>query len=345
MKLFFWGSIGMTTKVLIIAEAGVNHNGDIGLAKDLINVAAESGSDFVKFQTFRADDLVTPSASKAPYQIEKSIVDESQYDLLKRLELTENMHYELIEHANKAGIQFLSTGFDISSVKFLIGLGQNLIKIPSGEITNLPYLEYVGALNKKIILSTGMATIEEVKKAVEIIVNAGTPQDLLTVLHCTTEYPTPMSHVNLLAMVAMREALGVNIGYSDHTLGIEVAVAAVALGAQVIEKHFTLDRRLPGPDHLASLMPLELKEMVGSIRNIEIALGTPEKQPTEQEIINRSAVRKSLVARCAIGAGEEFTLDNLAVMRPGTGISPMRWHEILGSKAPRQFSPNELIDL
>jgi N,N'-diacetyllegionaminate synthase len=255
------------------------------------------------------------------------------------------MHYELIEHANKAGIQFLSTGFDISSVKFLIGLGQNLIKIPSGEITNLPYLEYVGALNKKIILSTGMATIEEVKKAVEIIINAGTPRDLLTVLHCTTEYPTPMSHVNLLAMVVMREALGVNIGYSDHTLGIEVAVAAVALGAQVIEKHFTLDRRLPGPDHLASLMPLELKEMVGSIRNIEIALGVPEKQPTEQEIINRSAVRKSLVARCAIAAGEEFTLDNLAVMRPGIGISPMRWYEILGSKAPRQFSPNELIDL
>ena len=335
----------MTTKVQIIAEAGVNHNGDIELAKNLIDVAAESGSDFVKFQTYKADDMVTRSASKAPYQIQELTREESQYDLLKRLELTESMHYELIEHANKRGIQFLSTGFDISSVQFLIGLGQNLIKIPSGEITNLPYLEFVGAFNKKISLSTGMATIEEVRKAVEIIINAGTPRDSLTVLHCTTEYPTPMSNVNLLAMAAMRDELGVNVGYSDHTLGIEVAVAAVALGAQVIEKHFTLDRHLPGPDHLASLMPLELKEMVESIRHIEIALGSPRKWPSDQEIINRAAVRKSLVARRLIGAGEIFTIDNLAVMRPGTGISPMRWHEILGTKASRQFLPNELIDL
>lgn len=331
--------------VIIIAEAGVNHNGDLDIAKKLIDIAATSGADYIKFQTFTANQLVTPKASKASYQIKSSIDRETQYEMLSKLELSREMHLELMQHAKSAGIRFLSTGFDIESINFLMGLGQNIIKIPSGEIINKPYLEYVGRLQKKVILSTGMATMLEVGNAIDVLVNSGTPRELLTILHCTTEYPAPMDHVNLRAMVSMREEFNLRVGYSDHTLGIEVAIAAVAMGAKVIEKHVTLDRNLPGPDHRASLLPSELLDMVASIRNIEIALGSPTKKPTELEIVNRIAARKSLVAKRDIKMGEEFTEENIAVKRPGNGISPMMWTSVIGSKAGRNFVTNELIEI
>ena len=331
--------------VIIIAEVGINHNGDLNIAKKLIDIAATSGADYVKFQTFTASQLVTPKAPKASYQIKSPIDEETQYDLLSKLELSKEMHLELIKHANSAGIRFLSTGFDIESINLLMTLGQNIIKIPSGEIINKPYLEFVGQLQKKVILSTGMATMLEVGNAIDVIVDSGTPRELLTILHCTTEYPAPMAHVNLRAMVSMREQFNLRVGYSDHTLGIEVPIAAVAMGAKVIEKHITLDRNLPGPDHRASLLPSELRDMVSSIRNIEIALGSPIKKPTELEIVNRVAARKSLVAKCDIKMGEEFTEENIAVKRPGNGISPMMWTKVLGKKARRNFVANELIEI
>ncbi len=331
--------------VLIIAEAGVNHNGDIARAKRLIDAAAEAGADLVKFQTFNADRLVTRTVAKADYQTQTTDGAETQHAMLRRLELSPNMHDELIAHCAERRIGFLSTGFDIESVNLLSGLGQNLFKIPSGEITNLPYLRHIGRLGKEVILSTGMATLGEVEAAIEVLETAGTPRSRITVLHCTTEYPTPMNEVNLRAMQTLRTAFGVRVGYSDHTPGIEVAIAAVALGATAIEKHFTLDRSLPGPDHQASLEPQELKAMVVAIRNIEQALGDGIKRITPSEARNKPVVRKSIVASRDIRAGEIFSNENLTTKRPGTGISPMRWDEVIGQRSPFDFSQDELIQL
>ena len=333
----------MTEKTLIIAEAGVNHNGDTQLAKRLIDVAAEAGADLVKFQTFNADRLVTRTAPKAQYQIQTTDGPEPQHAMLRRLELTEAMHHELIAHCASRNIGFFSTGFDIESVDMLVRLGQNRFKIPSGEITNLPYLRHIGRLGKAVILSTGMATLGEIEAAIDVLEHAGTFRGRITVLHCTTEYPTPMTEVNLRAMQSIHAALGVVVGYSDHTQGIEVAVAAVAMGATVIEKHFTLDRNLPGPDHKASLEPEELKAMVAAIRNIEIALGDGIKRLTPSEAGNRPLARKSLVARVPIKAGEILSSLNVTTKRPGTGISPMRWGEIIGKPAERDYKEDETI--
>lgn len=332
-------------KTLIIAEAGVNHNGDLEMARRLVEVAAQSGADFVKFQTFKADRLVTRQAAKADYQRQLTAQDESQYDMIHRLELTPEMHVELIEHCARQGIRFLSTGFDIESLDLLASFGIPLFKIPSGEITNLPYLQHIGRMGKPVILSTGMADMAEIGAALEALEQAGAPRQQITVLHCNTEYPTPMRDVNLRAMLSIRDAYGVQVGYSDHTAGIEVPIAAVALGATVIEKHFTLDRNLPGPDHQASLEPDELKAMVAAIRNIEFALGDGVKRPSASERKNIAIARKSLVAACPIRAGDPFTLDNLAVKRPGTGVSPMRLNEMLCRVAGRDFQVDELIEL
>ncbi len=332
-------------KILVIAEAGVNHNGDINLARQLVDAAAEAGADWVKFQTFSADRLVTKNAKKADYQNQATDVAESQYAMIRKLELNRDMHEVLIAHCKLRGIEFFSTGFDLKSIDLLVELGLNCFKIPSGEITNLPYLRHVGQYERPVILSTGMATMDEVRAALGILEQAGTSRERITVLHCNTEYPTPMTDVNLRAMLTIRDAFGVQVGYSDHTLGFEVAIAAVALGATVIEKHFTLDRNLPGPDHKASLEPEELKAMVNSIRNIEKAMGDGVKRPSASELKNKSVVRKSLVAACDILEGEIFSENNLAVKRPGTGLSPIRWDEVLGCKAPRNFEVDELIEL
>jgi len=333
----------MTTRTLIIAEAGVNHNGDLALARKLIDVAADAGADLVKFQTFSADRLVTRTAGKADYQNRTTDSKESQHEMLRRLELTTEMHTELIAHCAARGIGFFSTGFDIESVDLLVGLGQGRFKIPSGEITNLPYLRHIGRMGKPAILSTGMAEMDEIQAAIDALEAAGTPRAIITGLHCTTEYPTPMAEVNLRAMLSIQKAFGVEVGYSDHTRGIEVAIAAVALGASVIEKHFTLDRNLPGPDHKASLEPEELKAMVAAIRNIEIALGDGIKRLTPSEAGNRPLARKSLVARLPIKAGEILSSLNVTTKRPGTGISPMRWGEMIGKPAERDYKEDELI--
>ena len=333
----------MTHQTLIIAEAGVNHKGDLDLARQLIDAAAVAGADFVKFQTFNADRQVTRSAKKADYQAQVTDSTESQHEMLRKLELTEAMHRELIAHCATRNIGFFSTGFDIESVDLLVSLGQDHFKIPSGEITNLPYLRHIGQLGKAVILSTGMATMGEIEAAIEVLEQAGTPRAKLTVMHCTTEYPTPMCDVNLRAMQSIKAAFGVAAGYSDHTLGIEVAIAAVALGATVIEKHFTLDRKLPGPDHQASLEPTELAAMVTAIRNIEVALGDGIKRLTPSEAKNKPIARKSLVASRAIKAGEIFTAENLTAKRPGNGISPMCWDEIMGKRALRDFAADELL--
>lgn len=335
----------MRRRTLIIAEAGVNHNGDIGLAKRLINVAVEAGADFVKFQTFNANRQVTRTAKKADYQAQTTGGKESQHEMLRRLELTAEMHKELIGHCATYNIGFLSTGFDIESVDLLVSLGQDHFKIPSGEITNLPYLRHIGRFKKAVILSTGMATMGEIEAAIDVLEQAGTPRANMTVLHCTTEYPTPMTEVNLRAMQSIQVAFGVEVGYSDHTQGIEVAIAAVAMGATVIEKHFTLDRSLPGPDHQASLEPAELSAMVAAIRHIEVALGDGIKRLTSGEARNKLVTRKSLVASRVIKAGEAFTAENLTAKRPAAGISPMLWDEIVGKMAPRDFIADELIDL
>jgi N,N'-diacetyllegionaminate synthase len=332
-------------KTLIIAEAGVNHNGDINLARKLIDVAANAGADFVKFQTFTADKLVTKNAEKAEYQNNTTGADESQHSMIKKLELTREMHEALIEHCKSRDIQFFSTGFDNKSVDLLVELGLESFKIPSGEITNLPYLRHVGGYGKPVILSTGMSNLDEIEIALSILEQAGTSRKRITILHCNTEYPTPMVDVNLRAMLTIRDKFGIEVGYSDHTSGIEVAIAAVALGAKVIEKHFTLDRDLPGPDHQASLEPDELKEMVIAIRNIEKAMGDGIKRPSPSEVKNKPIARKSLVAACAISKGEIFSENNLTVKRPGTGLSPMRWDKVIGSKAPRNFSSDELIEI
>ncbi|MFT4802843.1 MAG: N,N'-diacetyllegionaminate synthase [Psychroserpens sp.] len=335
----------MKKSTLIIAEAGVNHNGDLALAKQLIDVAADAGADLVKFQTFSADRLATGQAKKADYQSLTTDSTESQHQMLSRLELSANMHHELIDYCTKRNIGFFSSGFDIESVDFLINLGVNHFKIPSGEITNLPYLLHIGQLNKPVILSTGMATMGDIEAAIDVLEQAGTSRSLITVLHCTTEYPAPMEEVNLRAMQSMQAAFGVAVGYSDHTVGIEVAIAAAALGATVIEKHFTLDKSLPGPDHKASLEPDELKAMVAAIRNIDIALGDGIKRLTPSEIRNKPVARKSLVASKAIKAGEVLNAENVTTKRPGTGISPMQWEAVMGRKAMRDFVVDELIEI
>ena len=335
----------MKNKTLIIAEAGVNHNGDLARAKQLIDAAAKAGADLVKFQTFSANRLVTRTATKAEYQTQTTDKKESQHEMLRRLELSSEMHRELIAHCAARNIGFFSTAFDIESIDLLVSLGQDHFKIPSGEITNLPYLRHIGQLRQAVILSTGMATLGEIESAIDVLEQAGTPRASITVLHCTTEYPTPMTEVNLRAMQSIQRAFGVEVGYSDHTPGIEVAIAAVAMGASVIEKHFTLDCNLPGPDHKASLEPEGLVAMVAAIRNIEIALGDGVKRLTQSEARNKPVMRKSLVASQAIKAGEVFSTKNITTKRPGTGISPMRWDEVIGRTASRDFAEEELIEL
>lgn len=329
-------------RVFVIAEAGVNHNGDIEIAKQLIDAASEAGADAVKFQTFQADSLVCRTAKKAEYQLETTDRTETQYDMLKKLELTPQMHRELIEHCSKKNIMFLSTPFDLESIKLLSELGMQIYKIPSGEITNLPYLREIAKQQKKIILSTGMSSMDEVKAAVNVLKNNGTEE--LTLLHCNTQYPTPISDVNLLAMVKMREETGLPVGYSDHTQGIEVPIAAAALGAEVIEKHFTLDRKMEGPDHKASLEPQELMQMVVGIRKIESALGSKIKQVSESEMTNVAIVRKSIVAAANIKRGDKYTEKNITTKRPATGISPMLWDEIIGKTADRDYKVDEMIE-
>jgi N-acetylneuraminate synthase len=335
----------MMKKVIIIAEAGVNHNGDLKLAKELIGKAADAGADFVKFQSFITSKSISKNAPKADYQKKMTDTDESQYEMVQRLELSRADHEALIDECHRQSIGFFSTAFDDDSFDMLVELGLDLIKIPSGELTNLPLLRYMTRLGKPVLLSTGMATLGEIEGAIDVIENAGTPRGLITVLHCTTEYPTPMREVNLKAMVNMKQIFGVEIGYSDHTSGIEVPIAAVALGATVIEKHFTLNRNLPGPDHQASLEPHELSKMVAAIRNIEAAMGDGVKKPTESELKNKLIARKSIVAIRDIKVGELFTTENLGVKRPGTGISPMCWDEIIGRGARRNFVVDEQIDL
>jgi len=332
-------------QVLIIAEAGVNHNGSLETAKQLVDVASEAGADMVKFQTFSAERLVTTSAHKAEYQSNSVNYSESQHAMLSKLELSIEMHKELISHCQQRGVSFFSTGFDLQSIDMLVELGFEQFKIPSGEITNFPYLRHIGQFGKPVILSTGLANLGEIEAALEVLETSGTPRNKITILHCNTAYPTTMEDVNLRAMLSIGEAFGVAVGYSDHTLGIEVPVAAVALGATMIEKHYTLDRTLPGPDHKASLEPHELKAMVQAIRNIEKALGDGIKRPSPSEAINKPISRKSIVAANAIMKGECFTEVNLAVKRPGTGISPMRWDEVLGRSAIRDFEPDEMIEL
>lgn len=335
----------MHKKVFIIAEAGVNHNGSLRIAKKLIDAAVKSGADAVKFQTFNAEAMVSKYAPKAMYQKKTMGKDESQLEMIKKLELDLNAHKELIRYCRVKKIMFLSSPFDLESIDFLVRMGLRTFKIPSGEITNLPYLRKIGSLRRKIIMSTGMATLGEVKDALDILVKSGTKKKDIIVLHCNTEYPTPFKDVNLLAMVTIKNALDVQVGYSDHTLGIEVTIAAVALGARVIEKHFTLDKKMSGPDHQASLEPDELKHMVDAVRNVEMALGSGVKEASPSEKINGGVARKSIVAAVDIKRGERFTEDNLAVKRPGTGISPMRWDDILGKVAKKDFYQDELIKI
>jgi N,N'-diacetyllegionaminate synthase len=330
---------------LIIAEAGVNHNGDMALARQLIAEAARAGADLVKFQTFVAGRIISAQAPKADYQKGATDPDESQHDMVRRLELSREDHEALLDECARHGIGFFSTAFDEESFDLLTTLGLKMVKVPSGEITNLPFLRYISRLGMPLVLSTGMANLGEVEAAIEAIEQAGTPRERITVLHCTTEYPAPMQDVNLRAMASMREAFGVQVGYSDHTTGIEVSIAAVAMGARIIEKHFTLDRGLPGPDHRASLEPDELAAMVAAIRNIERAMGDGIKRPTPSELKNRPIARKSLVARVAIVAGDAFGEHNVVAKRPGTGLSPMRWDEVRGRLAQRAFAADELIEL
>lgn len=333
-------------RTLIIAEAGVNHNGDIRIAKKLIAAAAAAGADMVKFQTFSAKNLVSSSAPKAEYQKKATGSGESQLEMIQKLELSREDHAVLIRECNAHKIGFFSTAFDFQSFDLLMELGcLEQIKIPSGELTNLPLLRYMSRFGKPLLLSTGMANLGEIEAAIEAIEAAGTPRHLITVLHCTTEYPTPLEDVNLQAMVTMKKAFGVSTGYSDHTPGIEISIAAVALGAAVIEKHFTLDRSLPGPDHKASLEPHELKAMVEGIRNVERALGNGIKRPSVSELKNKPIARKSLVAIRPIRAGEIFSAENLGTKRPGTGLSPMRWDEVIGRTATKDFAVDEMITL
>ena len=330
-------------KVFIIAEAGVNHNGSIERAKKLINVAVEANVDAVKFQTFKTELCISKNAQKADYQKQTTDESESQFDMIKKLELDIEAHKELIAYCQVKNIMFLSTPFDHESINLLSDLGLDIFKIPSGEITNLPYLRHIGSLDKKIVLSTGMSKLGEIGNALDILINAGTSKDNITVLHANTMYPTPMEDVNLNAMLTIQKEFDVAVGYSDHTLGIEVDIAAVAMGASCIEKHFTLDKTMEGPDHKASLEPKELKELVSSIRNIEKAFGSSEKKPSPSESVNIDISRKSIVAKIDIKKDEKFTDKNITTKRPGNGISPMKWDEIVGSIAQKDYKDDELI--
>lgn len=331
-------------RTLIIAEAGVNHNGNLDLAKQLVDAAAAAGVDYVKFQTFKAEKLTSKCARMAEYQKKNTGEDESQLAMLKKLELSETDHYELIRYCGEKGVKFFSTAFDMGSVEFLHQLGLGLWKIPSGELTNYPYLKKIAQYHEPIILSTGMSEMSDVEAAMQVLLDNGVKKEQITVLHCNTEYPTPYEDVNLRAMQTMRDKLGVGIGYSDHTRGIEVPIAAVALGASVIEKHFTLDRTLPGPDQAASLEPNELKQMVDAIRHIEEAFGSQEKTISNSERKNIAIARKSIVAARNIRKGEILTDDNLTVKRPGDGISPMEWESLIGTAAVRDFVEDEKIE-
>lgn len=331
------------TRIFIIAEAGVNHNGSLALAKRLVDVAVDAGADAVKFQTFKADKLVSRNAQKAEYQMQTTSAGESQYEMIKKLELDENAHRELISYCIEKQIMFLSTPFDLDSIELLSNFGMPIFKIPSGEITNLPYLRHVGRLGKEVILSTGMADLGEIEDALDVLMQAGTPKEKITVLHATTEYPCPIEEVNLRAMQTIRAAFGVKVGYSDHTQGIEVPIAAVAMGACVIEKHFTLDCTMEGPDHKASLEPKELKAMVQAIRHIDQALGDGIKRLSKSETKNIAIARKSIVAARAIKIGEIFSAENITIKRPGNGISPMRWDEVMGQVAQRSYEMDDLI--
>ena len=330
----------------IIAEAGVNHNGSLKLAKGLIAMAADAGADAVKFQTFKAEKLVTKGAKKAGYQEAAVGHDGGQLEMLQRLELDREMHGELIEYAEAKGIQFLSTAFDLESLATLNDFGLPMFKIPSGEITNFQLLKATAELGKSIVLSTGMADLGEIEAALQVLLDHGSKREDITVLHCTTAYPTPIEEVNLTAMLTIGSAFpGVAIGYSDHTLGIEVPLAAVAMGATLIEKHITLDKSLEGPDHRASLEPDELKQMVSGIRGIEKAMGHGRKERTESEKLNMTAARKSLVAVGVITKGEEFSEENITMKRPGGGLSPMEWPRVIGIRANRDFAADEMITL
>lgn len=332
-------------KTLVIAEAGVNHNGDINLAHKLIDAAVEVGADIIKFQTFKSELITTENAQKASYQIKNGLKDETQQEMLSKLELSHENHYQLIKHCKEVNIEFLSTAFDEQSISFLSNLDLKRMKIPSGEITNLPYLRKISSLKKSVILSTGMATLEEVKSALNVIKSEGIKNSEITILHCSTEYPASKKTVNLTAMETIRNSLKVDVGYSDHTEGIEIAIAAAALGARIIEKHITLDKGLIGPDHKASTEPTLFKEMIKSIRNIDQALGNGVKEPSLKEIENRKIVRKSIVAAREIKKGEIFTQNNLIIKRPGVGISPMKWDKILGKKSKYNFQKDDLIKL
>ncbi len=338
-----------TNRVLIIAEAGVNHDGNIEQAFRLIDVAADAGADLVKFQTFDANALATANAELAAYQAEASDCENSfcsgQLAMLQRLQLSEQDHMTLIAHCEARDIGFFSTAFDLESLDFLARIGAKRFKVPSGEITNLPYLRRIASFQKDVIMSTGMADLDEISEAIACLEAAGLPKDKITLLHCTTEYPAPIEEVNLRAMHAMADTFGVAVGYSDHTDGIDVAIAAVAMGASVVEKHFTLDKNLPGPDHSASLEPDALKAMIRGIRRIECALGSAQKQCTASERNNIQLVRKSIVAARAISADEVFSEENLTVKRPATGLSPMLWDGVIGKRASRPFKPDEVIEL
>lgn len=329
--------------VFIIAEAGVNHNGSLKLARELIDAAALSGADAVKFQTFKAERIVSKNAEKAEYQKKTTDASESQFDMIKKLELDINDHKELINYCKEKKITFLSTPFDHDSIDLLNNLGLQIFKIPSGEITNLPYLRHIGSLKKKLILSTGMSTIKEVDSALKTLISAGTKKEDIIILHANTMYPTPMEDVNLNAMTTIQKELDIAVGYSDHTLGIEVDIAAVAMGAIVIEKHLTLDRTMNGPDHAASLEPNELNAMVSCIRNVELALGDFEKKPSPSEIINIDIARKSIVASQLIRKGDILSETNITVKRPGNGLSPMVWDKVIGTRARKDYNMDELI--
>lgn len=332
--------------VLIIAEAGVNHNGSLDIAKQLIDKAVEAGVDIIKFQTFKSEKLVSKAAKQAEYQ-QRNIgkKDESQLAMLKKLELSPSAHEELMDYCREKGIRFFSTAFDMDSIEYLHSLNLGLWKIPSGEITNYPYLRKIAQYHEPIILSTGMCELSDIEATLKVLVGFGVKKEQITILHCNTEYPTPYSDVNLRAMLEIRDRFGVQVGYSDHTQGIEVPIAAVALGASVIEKHFTLDKNMEGPDHKASLEPDELKAMVCAIRNVEQTLGSGHKTISESESKNIEIARKSIVAACPIKKGELFTEENLTVKRPGNGISPMRWSEVIGKTAAKDFEEEEMIVL
>ena len=334
---------GMNKHVVIIAEAGVNHNGDLSLAKRMVDVAADAGADFIKFQTFNSELLAVKALTKAPYQISENHAVESQFEMLKKLEMSHEAHRILMSYCSEKSIGFLSTAFDLESLKFLSDLDLEYVKIPSGEITNLPFLRVVGSLGKKVILSTGMSTISEIRAALNALIISGAPKESVTILHCCSEYPAPMHDINLLAMNEIRDCFDVNVGYSDHSLGIEIPIAAVAIGAVLIEKHFTLDRSLQGPDHAASLTPGELKSMVSAIRNIEIALGDGKKAPSNSELKNIYSIRKSIVAKVKIRKGEIFSDANIIAKRAGNGISPMHWDDVIGSISSKDYEIDDLI--